>query len=157
MSDTVKSIFREREIEKSYELKYCSDYFFYPGIEKDVNLVAVGNEENVISDKIIGTYDIEIPMLEIGDEFFLHDIQEVVKVKNKMRSSDGSITYYVKDKVIETENTKKTYAECREKIEHYKYEKEKFEDLEKKLDACKEEFEEYKREYKYKHRFFNFV
>lgn len=33
-------------------------------------------------------------MLEIGDELFLHDIQETVKVKNKMRSSDGSITYF---------------------------------------------------------------
>lgn len=157
MSDTVKSIFRQREIEKLYELRYLSNSWFYPRIEQDVALSAIGNNENVISDKVIGTYDIEIPMLEIGDEFFLHDIQEVVKVKNKMRSSDGSITYYVEDKIVETENTKKTYAECRKKIEHYKYEKEKFEDLEKRLDACKEELAEYKREYKYKHRFFNFV
>ena len=157
MSDTVKSIFRQREIEKLYELRYFGTSWFYPRIEQDVALSAIGNTENVISDKVIGTYDIEIPMLEVGDEFFLHDIQEVVKVKSKMRSSDGSITYYVEDKVIETENTKKTYTECRQKIEHYKYEKEKFEDLEKRLDTCKEELAEYKREYKYKHRFFNFV
>ena len=155
MSDTVKSIFRQRELEKLYELKYCGTYYIFIHREPNVNLVSVSNTENVISDKVIGTYDIEIPMLEVGDEFFLHDIQEVVKVKSKMRSSDGSITYYVEDKVVETENTKKTYAECRQKIEHYKYEKEKFEDLEKRLDACKEEFAEYKREYKYKHRFFN--
>ncbi len=157
MSDTLKSIFRQREIEKLYELRYLGTSWFYPRIEQDVALSAIGNNENVISDKVIGTYDIEIPMLEIGDEFFLHDIQKVVKVKNKMRSSDGSITYYVEDKVVETENTKKTYTECRQKIEHYKYEKEKFEDLEKRLNACKEELEEHKREYKYKHRFFNFV
>ena len=156
MSDTVKSIFRQREIEKIYELSYCGDWLSFHK-ENDVNLVAVGNTDNIISDKIIGTYDIEIPMLETGDEFFLHDIQEVIKVKNKMRSSDGYVIYYVEDKVVETENTKKTYAECRQKIEHYKYEKEKFEDLEKRLDDCKEELAEYKREYKYKHRFFNFV
>ena len=157
MSDTVKSIFRQREIEKIYELSYYGDWLFYlhKYKENDVNLVAVGNTENVISDKVIGTYDIEIPMLEVGDEFFLCDIQEVIKVKSKMRSSDGFITYYVEDKVVETENTKRTYSECRQKIEHYKYEKEKSEDLEKKLKACKEEFEKYKREYKYKHRFFN--
>ena len=149
MSDTVKSIFRQREIEKLYELHYYGGgYFGLFRSESDVSLGTKSNTENVISDKVIGTYDIEIPMLEIGDEFFLHDIQEVVKVKSKMRSSDGSITYYVEDKVVETENTKKSYKECREKIEHYKYEKKKFEDLEKK-------FEDYKREYKYKNRFFN--
>ena len=159
MSDIVKSVFRQREIEKLYELRYYGSGYFssFSRTESNVNLTVIGNENNVISDKAIGTYDIDIPMLEIGDEFFLHDIQEVVKVKNKMRSSDGSITYYVEDKVIETENTKKTYAECREKIEHYKCEKEKFDDLENKLNSCKKEFEEYKKEYKYKHRFFNFV
>lgn len=159
MSDTVKSIFRQREIEKLYELHYYGGGCFslFRNRESDVNLGTTSNNENIISDKVIGTYDIEIPMLGIGDEFFLHDIQEVVKIKSKMRSSDGSITYYVEDKVVETENTKKTYAECRQKIEHYKYEKEKFEDLEERLVACKEELAEYKREYKYKHRFFNFV
>ena len=158
MSNTVKSIFRQRENEKIYELHYYGGgYFGLLRSESDVSLGTKSNTDNVISDKVIGTYDIEIPMLEVGDEFFLHDIQEVVKVKSKMRSSDGSITYYTEDKVVETENTKKTYAECRQKIEHYKYEKEKFEDLEKRLDACKKELAEYKREYKYKHRFFNFV
>lgn len=156
MSDSVKSIFRQREIEKLYELHYYSGgYFGLSCRERDVSLKTKSNTENVISDKAIGTYDIEIPMLEVGDEFFLHDIQEVVKVKSKMRSSDGSITYYVEDKVVETENTKKTYAECREKIEHYKYEKEKFEELNEKLASLEKEFDDYKREYKYKNRFFN--
>ena len=100
MSDTVKSIFRQKEIEKLYELKYCGTYYISIHREPDVNLVSVSNTENVISDKVIGTYDIEIPMLEVDDEFFLHDIQEVVKVKSKMRSSDGSITYYVEDEAV---------------------------------------------------------
>lgn len=158
MSDTVKSIFRQREVEKLYELKYYgTSFIFSTYVESDVGLSAIANEDKILSDKIIGTYDIIFPMLEIGDEIFLHDIQETVKVKNRMRSDDGSIIYYVEDKVLETENTKKSYAECREKIEHYKYEKEKFDNLESRLNSCKEEFEKYKREYKYKHRFFNFV
>lgn len=108
----------------------------------------IGNEKHVISDKEIARYDIEIPMLNVGDEFFLHDIQKVIRIKSKMRSSDGSITYYAEDQIVETENTKKSYDECTEKIEHYGYEKEKYEKLEK-------EFEEYKKEYRYKNRFFN--
>lgn len=150
MADVIKSIFRQREVEKLYELHYYGGdfYGFYRTKESDVCLGTKSNKDNVISDKVIGSYDIEIPMLEIGDEFFLHDIQEVVTIKNRMRSSDGSITYYVSDKLVETENTNKSYEECNEKIAHWNYEKDRFEKLEK-------EFEDYKKEYKYKNRFFN--
>ena len=148
MSDTVKSIFRQREIEKLYRLEIVESALLGYFYNSTSAVQARGNEERVISDKEIGRYDIEIPMLEVGDEFFLHDIQEVVVIKSKMRSSDGSVTYYVKDKIVETENTKKSYEECTKKVEHWDYEKERFEKLEKK-------FEDYKREYKYKNRFFN--
>jgi len=150
MADVIKSIFRQREVEKLYELHYYGhDYYgFYHSKECDVDLGTKINKDNIISDKVIGSYDIEIPMLEIGDEFFLHDIQEVVTIKNRMRSSDGSITYYVSDKLVTTENTKKTYSECVEKIAHWKCEKEEFDNL-------KKEFKEYRDKYKYKNRFFN--
>ena len=152
MADVIKSIFRQREVEKLYYLHYYHPYSMMPIYRneeiKNVGLGTKINKNNVIADKVIGSYDIEIPMLEIGEEFFLHDVQEIVKITNRMRSSDGSITYYVEDKEVETENTKKTYDECVEKIAHYKYEKEKFEKL-------KKEFDEYKAKYKYEHRFFN--
>ena len=173
MSEVIRSIFRQKEIEKLYRLKVdrnigCDVYPYIPSSR----VMAEGNYDNVISDKEIGRYDldgnlldtykslgecskiwgrgydIEIPTLEIGDEFFLHDIQEAIVIKSKMRSSDGSITYYAEDKIIETENTKKSYEECNNKVEHWNYEKERFEKLEK-------EFDEYKKKYKYKNRFFN--
>ena len=149
MSEVIRSIFRQKEIEKLYRLKVdrnigCDVYPYIPSSR----VMAEGNYDNVISDKEIGRYDIEIPTLEIGDEFFLHDIQEVVVIKSKMRSSDGSITYYTEDKIIETEKTKKSYEECTNKVEQWDYEKKKFEKLEK-------EFDEYKKKYKYKNRFFN--
>lgn len=149
MRDTVKSIFRQREIEKLYKLEVSENTQYGMYMFHTIrSIVTIGNEENVISDKEIGRYDIEIPMLEIGDEFFLHDIQEIIVIKNKMRSSDGSVTYYAEDKVVETANSKKSYEECKEEVKHWGYEKERFERLEK-------EFEDYKREYKYKNRFFN--
>ena len=156
MSDIVKSIFRRREIEKLYELGIKNQYEYHFIFKKvDETLIEVANEDKVISDKEIGRYDIEIPMLEIGDEFFLHDIQELVKIKSRTRSSDGSITYYVGDKIIETDNTRKSYAECREKIEHWKYEKEKYKELEEKLKNVNKEFDDYRNKYKYERRFFN--
>lgn len=149
MADAVKSIFRRREIEKLYKLKVIEQcqygaYTFYT----TRSIVTIGNEEEVISDKEIGRYDIKIPMLEVGDEFFLHDIQEVVVIKSKMRSSDDSVTYYVEDKIIETSNSKKSYEECKDIVKNWGYEKERFERLEK-------EFKNYKSKYKYQHRFFN--
>ena len=149
MSEVIRSIFRQKEIEKLYELGIKNQYEYHFIFKKvDETLIEVANEDKVISDKEIGRYDIEIPTLEIGDEFFLHDIQEAIVIKSKMRSSDGSITYYAEDKIIETENTKKSYEECNNKVEHWNYEKERFEKLEK-------EFDEYKKKYKYKNRFFN--
>lgn len=149
MRDTVKSIFRQREIEKIYKLEVNEHHQYgMCSFHTTRSIVGIGNEEVVISDKEIGRYDIEIPMLEIGDEFFLHDIQEIIVIKNKMRSSDGSVTYYAEDKVVETANSKKSYEECKEEVKHWNYEKEKFERL-------KMEFEDYKKEYKYKNRFFN--
>ena len=109
-------------------------------VYSDRNKIEVSEaDKRVLSDKVIGTYDIEIPMLEKGEEFFLHNIDKVVKIKNRMRSTDGSITYYVEDEFVETENSKKSYEFCANKIAQY------------------EEFMDYKKEYKYKHRFFNFI
>lgn len=131
--DMVKSIFRQREIEKKYMLTQRLAYW------REYDMIVetrIGDGE--IEDKIIGVYNVEIPMLEIGDKFFLDDIQEVVEIRDRMRSTDGSIVYYVKDKYIETEYSKKSYELCMEKIAFHK------------------ELQEYKKEYKYKHRFFNF-
>lgn len=58
-----------------------------------------------------------------------------------MRSSDGSITYYVEDKLVETENTKHTKEECLKIVGE-------FEELRK----C---FEAYANKYKYEHKYFN--
>ena len=123
MADTVKSIFRQRKVVGKYVTDLlCGTY--------------LKETDEVISDKIIGEYDINIPLLEKNEEFFLSDIAQIVVIKKRLRSSDGSITYYVKDEIVETEDQKK-----------------KFEDM---YNELRREFRDYKREYKYKNRFFNF-
>lgn len=130
----MKSIFRQREVEKIYGIRHDNEIV----LETETVQVIDDIKRCVLSDKVIGTYDIEMPVLEIGEEFFLDDIGEVVRVKKRMRSSDGSITYYVEDKVTETERTQKSYEFCVNRISQF------------------EEFMKYKEEYKYKYRFFNF-
>lgn len=92
--------------------------------------------DEVISDEIIGEYDIDIPLLERNEEFFLSDITQTVKIEKKLRSSDGSITYYIQNEIVETEDQKKK--------------------LEDAYDELRKKFCDYKREYKYKKKFFNF-
>lgn len=128
MTDTVKSIFRQRKVAG----KYVTDLFGGTYLKET---------DEVISDEIIGEYDINIPLLEKNEEFFLSDIVQIVVIKKRLRSSDGSITYYVEDEIedeiVETEDQKK------------KFEDDMYNEL-------RREFRDYKREYKYKNRFFNF-
>ena len=122
MADTVKSIFRQRKVAG----KYVTDLFGETYLKKT---------DKVIADDVIGEYDIDIPLLEKNEEFFLADIMQIVVIKKRLRSSDGSITYYVEDKIVETEDQKKK--------------------LEEMYDELLREFCDYKREYKYKNKFFN--
>jgi len=130
----MKSIFRQREVEKIYGIKHEIE------VLSEVESVKIydGADKCVLSDKVIGTYDIETPILEVGEEFFIDDIGELVMVEKRVRSSDGTVTYYVKDKVVETERTRKSYEFCINRISQF------------------EKFMKYKEEYRYKNRFFNF-
>lgn len=123
MAEKVKSIFRQRKVEG----EYVTSIFGTTYLEKT---------DKVISDEIIGEYDIDIPLLEKDEEFFLSDIVQIVKIKKRLRSSDGSITYYIQDEIIESKDQKK-----------------KLEDV---YDDLRAEFHDYKREYKYRKKFFNF-
>lgn len=143
MTDKIKSVFRQREVEGLYELGIEEYDYAFNRIVRTPCITK--NCKNVLSDTMIGTYDIDIPLLKAGDEFFLHNIEGAVTIKNVMRNSDGSTTYYIEDKIIETENTKKTKRECQEKIQKWGHEEDIMNELKK-----------YKMTHPYKHRWFNF-
>ena len=120
MADVVKSVFRQRKVEGEYVNAFIGKKFLL---------------KNIISDEILGKYEVEIPLLKQGEYFFLADIEKEVIIQSRVRSSDGSVVYYVRDEVVEKESESVP-------IEEY--------------NSLKKEFEKYKKEYKYKHRFFNF-
>ena len=151
MAETFRSVFRQRKVEKIYciDIERKKDYVFS---SENYKLFIKDKDLNVLSDDVVGTYDVEIPLLEPGDKFYLNDINEAVVIKERMRSSDGSIVYYCEDKLIETENTKESFEKCQ-------IQKEKFDKLleeNNKLEELKRGFSSYRRRYKYKHRWFNF-
>lgn len=153
MAETVKSIFRQREVEKLYQINMVERERYFSN-EYEIKVVQNFYSEP-LSDKVIGEYNVEIPLLEVGDNFFLHDIEQMVTIKNRMRSSDGSITYYIEDKLVETENTRKSKEKCdaefADKIDY----KNRFFSMQKSYKELQEKFDQYKEEYKYKNKFFN--
>lgn len=74
----VKSIFRQRVIENLY---YLMGWGFFNSDEKYKFIAS--RDGIVVSDKIIGEYDIDVPLLEKGDKFYLNDIKEAIVVKKK--------------------------------------------------------------------------
>lgn len=141
MSESYRSVFKQKYYEKLYKIE---KEFYHSELE----LIAF--QGTLIKEETIGSYDIEIPMLEPGEHFFLDDIKKDVIIKLRMRSSDGSIVYHVEDESIDTENTVRTLKECNEILSEK-------ESIQKKYDGLKEQFFNYKNTYKYKHRWFNFT
>lgn len=143
MGETFKSIFRQRQCEKLYHI--TRSYFYLDKYKFEY----YANANNVLSDNQLTVHDVEAPLLEPGEHFFLHDLQKEIVIKSRLRSSDGTTVYYAEDEVIETENTKKSLEECKEELFRY-------EELNEEINKLKKKFEEYKEKYKYEHRFFNF-
>lgn len=148
MDDIIKTIFRQKKYEKVYRLSYRGAREYEIDVSK--------KEDNLLSDEKIAEYNICIPMLRIGEEIFLEDIEKCITIRRSVRGSDGSIIYYIDDEFIETENTKKTLAECEEKILTYNKLKDEIIKSKKELKELEEEYKCYKNEYRYKNRFFNF-
>lgn len=150
-----KSIFIQREVEKIYESYIEYDWLNDPSLRRYYICkpkrydMRYSCKDNVLSYKIIGEYNIDNPPLKVGEEFFLCDIKELVKIDRKCRNSDGSFTYYIEDKYIETENTKLSKEKCEKDFDKYCA-------CVDELDELRKKFCDYKKEYKYKHRFFNF-
>lgn len=152
-----KSIFVQWEVEKIHEIYRQCGWFYNPHSLTSERYICKPKrydmryscKNNVLNHRVIGEYNIDAPSLEVGEEFFLCDIKELVKINKRCRNSDGSFTYYIEDKYIETENTKLSKEKCEKDFDRYCA-------CVDELDELRKKFCDYKREYKYKHRFFNF-
>lgn len=150
MAETFKSVFRQRKVEKIYYISvHRYNYSRY-------DFAVCNDGENILSDDIIGTYDVEIPLLEPGDKFYLHDINETVIIKERVRSSNGDIIYYCVDKFIETENTKESFEKSQLQKEKFDELLEENKSLNQKITELKRKLFVHRNKYKYKHRWFNF-
>ena len=164
MADAVKSIFRQKEYEKIYKIMYIGQYWpdDYIGRENlgrcEMREAKAGT--NYIQDIKIAELDIDLPLLEPNDRFFLADQQMEVQIKSRIKSSDGSIVYYIQDKLIETENTEKTKRKCEEIVEKCRYLVNRNEKLTRELEEYKKmelELKAKEEKFRSEHKFFDFL
>ena len=145
----IKSVFMQREVQKTYYLgrrdagRRSFGFSHYDDDTLVVNERADGEAVNIIK---IGEYNLDIPMLEKGESFFLCDKNQAVVITDRMRNSDGSITYFIEDKLVETEESKKSYEACTEHLLNYNNESQAYFDLQ-------QAYEKYRRTHPWKNIF----
>lgn len=142
--ETFKSIFRQKAYEKEYFIETLNMYGHI-----HTKMFISSKYEKLLEDKLLCEHNIALPLLEPGENIFLHDLQREVHINSRIRCTDGSVVYYINDEVIDTENSKLSYKKA-DKVFN------SFINNEEEIRKLKEEFKKYKNTYKYKHRLFNF-
>jgi hypothetical protein len=96
-----KSIFKQPVHRKLYSFKEIYNYdIFRTGTEKGI----FGETEFVKTNDIF-TCELEMPMLEVGEEFYIEELNQTVKVTKRIRSSKENVCYYTEPETIEDEKT----------------------------------------------------
>lgn len=117
----MKTIFRQITREYAYYI----DNEYYCGIPCGLMVFSDNNSGDIISDDIIASCDTEIPTLKVGEKIILNTDNTEVTIKKRNISTDGSIVYYIEDKLVETEYSEQELLrlekECDEYNEKYGY------------------------------------
>ena len=145
--ETIKSVFLQKQYVKLYEVT-CNRHGYMGPHEKCISMRDAKDTPYTIVK--IAEYDLDIPMLEQGETFYLCDLNKRVVITERMRDTNGSITYFIEPEYIETEETRKSKEEAEQLLITADA---RYETLAKEHAILHNEFEDYKRIYKYKHRF----
>ena len=125
-----KSIFRQKTYAVRYHLEYMwPNYVFTRERRAEVS---VDSSNNLVSDDEIFVCNLEMPLLEKGEEFYIEEQNLLVKIESRCRSSLGSVTYYVEPNHITDDESKKSFEELHKYKELYK----KYNDLENKYNKA---------------------
>lgn len=153
----MKTVIRQKTFEKIYSCGiykiYEKDEYGLSYMESVVPLECLYSDSinKEISDDIIGTYDFS-PMVKIDETVFLTDLQIHVTIKSIIRNSDNSLTCYIEEKLIETENTKITFEESQKAIDNWNHDEERYIKLEEEINTL----DVYKKKCN-KHKFLNYI
>lgn len=136
--------FRRKTFEKIYTVEKRP--YFIVADNKFEDRLKLCSDVKEISDDVLYT-SILSNTFNVGEKVYLEEMDEFATIKEIIKSTKGDTVYYVTDKIIETENTLQSKQLTELQVAN--------DNLQKKFNFLQNKFEDYKREYKYKHRFFN--
>lgn len=95
--------------------------------------VYINSYGDLIENKVLWSGELDSPVLEKDNEFFIASTKDVVKIEKVIRSSDNSYIYFTQDKYIEDELSEESKAKAEE-------EKVKIEEKNESLNLNKNEY-----------------
>lgn len=133
MENSKRSIFKQKVYAKRYEVKLIEKTipFFRVSGYYDYNYEyrIVESCSNFIEEKEIFICDLEMPLLEIGDKFYIEELNKLVTIKERYRTSKENVVYFIDDSLIENEQTSISKQEAEDQLIKTEELKNKFKEL----------------------------
>ena len=104
----MRSIFLEPQYENKYELKKVFTRY--------ENEIVIRSEKYWVENKEIYVCDIDRPLLEIGEMFFLQHINRYVTIQRVIRTSENEVIYLVEDTYFTIEEEKNHKIELEKQL-----------------------------------------
>lgn len=94
------------------------------------NLYYVHSTNNkLIEEKEIYKYNIELPLLKVGEKFYIDELNLMLNIREVIRTSEGNVMYFIDDKYIDTDNSRKQKEVYENRIKNARLEREKIENV----------------------------
>lgn len=108
-----RSIFRQRTFAKRFEVIHIygrSLYFNNDGYH------IKETEGDLIKEEEIFSCNLEMPMLNAGEKFYIEEKEQLVTIKESYRTSKDSVVYYIESLFVEDDETEKSRLNAEEKL-----------------------------------------
>lgn len=146
MENSKRSIFKQKVYAKRYEVKFIEHKipFFRVSGYYDYNYEykIVESCSNLIEEKEIFICELEMPLLEVGDKFYIEELNKLVTIKERYRTSKENVVYFIDDSLVENEQTSISKQEAEDqfiKTEEFKNKFKELDEMIKKSIAEKDE------------------
>jgi len=143
-----KSIFKQKVKRKMYEYTVSffqpkndyKDYFINCFRKWKINEYVL---DETIKEENIYVLNLEMPLLEINEKFYIEELDLFVVIKERIRTSKENICYYIEDKLIEDEISLKSKKEVERKHAEFEIIKNDLKGLENDLKKLENGLKEY--------------
>ena len=130
-----KSIFKQPIYRRLYDFYINSGTKFNQKTRKYEELLypeILKTNEKIREDTIF-ICDLEMPMLDIGESFYIEKLDKIVEIKERMRTSEENVMYTVEPSVIKDEESLRTKQIAENLMYNYKFQSSEFENYKNKV------------------------